>query len=185
MLCILAFCMTIVASCIKEQASPKSSFSQNESSLSSIDDFYLSKIVKPFFHRIDTATMVTVFSDSVYNNFGGSLKHITFQFSNPKIVYKNLKLTVTSTTGAQRTTYSAATTSFQSGVKELTFENTTNGILISPGWSTITLRAKIFGNPADSFHVTIPSGGIDYYSIDGQQCAVVGLPLSTKGLQIR
>jgi len=177
--------MTIVAACIKEQTTPKSLSSQTGSSVTFLDDFYLSKIVKPLFHRIDTATMVTLFSDSVYNNFGGSLKHISFQFSNPNIVYKNLKLTVTSTNGEQRKSYSAATTSFQNGIKELTFDNNSTGILISPGWSTIVLRGKVFGNPRDSFHVTIPEGGIIYHSINDQPEAVVGLPLSTKGLRIR
>ena len=63
-LCVLAFCMTIVVACIKEQTTPKPLSSQIESRVTFMDDFYLSKIVKPLFHRIDTATMVTLFSDS-------------------------------------------------------------------------------------------------------------------------
>jgi hypothetical protein len=184
-LCVLAFCMTIVVACIKEQTTPKPLSSQIESRVTFMDDFYLSKIVKPLFHRIDTATIVTLFSDSVYNNFGGSLKRISFQFSNPNIIYKNFKLTVTSTTGGQRKGYGAATTSFQNGIKELTFDNISTGILLSPGWSTIVLRGQVFGNPRDSFHVTIPQGGIIYHSINDLPGAVVGLPLSTKGLRIR
>src|SRR5689334_259266 len=182
---ILAFCMTLVASCVKEQAIPKSLSSQNELKAMYLDDFYISKNLKPLFHRIDTGTSIIIFSDSVYNNFGGSLKQIGFRFSNPNIAYRNFKLTVSSTSGAQYSSYSAATTTMNNGVKELMFDKITNGILLSAGWSKIVLKAKVFGNPGDSFHVTIPAGYITYHSINDQPGVVVGLPLSTEGLKIR
>jgi hypothetical protein len=71
------------------------------------------------------------------------------------------------------------------GVKELVFDNFDNGLLISPGWSTVVLRARIFGNSRDSFHVTIPEGGITYLPVNQQSGTVVGLPVSTAGLAIR
>jgi hypothetical protein len=176
--------MTIIASCVKEQTTPKALSAEVASRSTFTDDFYISKSLKPFFHSIDAETMVTVFSDSVYNNFGGSLTHICFQFSNPNIDYRHLKLSVKSTNGEQYTNYSAATTTTNNGVKEFVVDNYENGLLISPGWSTIVLKAKVYGNARDSFHVTIPEGGVIYRSINQQPGNVVGLPVSTTGLRI-
>jgi hypothetical protein len=185
MLLCLAICMTIIASCVKEQTLSKSFSSEMASRSTFTDDFYVSKNLKPLFHRIEAATMTTIFSDSVYNNFGGSLTHICFQFSNPDIDYSHLKLTIKSASGEQSASYNAAATTINDGIKELVFNNYDNGLLISPGWSMVVLKAKISGNVKDSFHVTIPDGGITYRSINEAPGTVVGLPVSTPGLKIK
>src|SRR4051794_16171640 len=167
-LILIALCLTIIASCVKEQARPKSLTSETVSRVTFMDDFYVSRNVKPIFHKIDAGTTVTVFSDSVYNNFGGSLKRIRFQFSNPNISYSHLKLTVASTTGTQSKSYSASATTMNNGVKELLFDNLGTGLLISPGWSTVVLRANVSGSSGSSFNVTIPQDGIIYHSINDE-----------------
>src|SRR3954466_8484716 len=184
-LILLALCLTIIASCVKEQAIPKSLTSETMSRIIFMDDFYVSKNVKPYFHKIDSGATVIVFSDSVYNNFGGSLKRICFQFSNPNINYSHLKLTVASTTGGQYKSYTASATTMNNGVKQLVFDNLGTSLLISPGWSTIVLKATVSGIRGSSFSVTIPQDGISYHSINDQAGAVVGLPLTTDGLKIR
>jgi hypothetical protein len=170
---------------MKEQSMPKSLSSQIESKASYMDDFYLSKNINPAFHKIDSGTTVIVFSDSVYSDFGGSVKRIGFQFSNPNIVYRNLKLIVNSASNGQYSRYKVGTTTTRNGVKEVIFDSLGNGIMLSAGWSSIVLKAKVCGNTSNSFNVSIPDGYITYRSVNENPGAVVGLPLSSKGLKIR
>lgn len=180
-----ALCMVIITACVKEQTTPKSVNSAMMLEATYMDDFVLSAIsVAPDFHKIDTGKLVTVFYDSVYSNFGGFLKHIGFQFSNSKIVYNNLRCIINTGNGTQRLGYFSGKTTINNGTKEFVYDDP-NGIFLSPGWNTIVLKAKIFGNSGDSFHVTIPAGHVTYYSIDRKPGGVVGLPISTKGLRIR
>ena len=185
MLALIALCLTVIASCMKEQTKPKTLDAETVSKATFTDDFYLSRNVKPFFRRIDSARTIVVFADSVYNNFGGSLRHIEFQFSNPDIDYRHLKLIIASTSGQQYVTYNASTTTTKNGSKVLVIDNQETGLLISPGWSTIVLKAKVLGKKGDRFNVTIPQGCITYYSINQLPGTVVGLPISTEGLKIR
>jgi hypothetical protein len=180
-----ALCMLIITSCIKDQITPKSIASEIVSKAAYLDDFVLSGNLRPRFRKIDSATTVTVFSDSVYNNFGGSIRHIGFQFSNPDIVYRNLKLIVSGINGEQHSSYIVEQPITNNGVKEFVFDDPNVGISLYPGWNKIVVKAKIFGKTGDSFHVTIPEGYITYYSINDEPGGVVGLPVSTKGLQIR
>lgn|GEM_PF-2826891 len=180
-----ALSMLIITACVKEQTTPMSINSKIVLDATYMDDFVLSRIsVAPPFHKIDTGRLVTVFYDSVFSNFGGFLKHIGFQFSNANITYGGLKCIINNASNGQRIGYISGKTKINNGVKEFVYDDS-NGIFLSPGWNIIVLKAKIFGVSRDSFYVSIPAGYVTYYSIDQKPGGVVGLPISTKGLQIR